>query len=141
MGGTLVGTRLPRSIMCTSTSRMAADPPAAAATSIGTAKPMPMKNFLVGRVGQRRHDADDLAVSVQQRSTRIAGVHRRIELDQPFEHIARLGGPEVAVQPRDHAGRDRVSQAEGVPDGNDLVADSERCRTPQGGGNHQRRSL
>src|SRR6476660_6531824 len=43
---------------------------------------------LLGRVGQAGHDADDLAVPVEQRPTRVAGVDGRVELDEARERAA-----------------------------------------------------
>ena len=43
------------------------------------------KEGLIGRVRKCRHDADHLSSPVEKGATRVAGVHRGIELDQAFE--------------------------------------------------------
>ena len=50
---------------------------------------MPMNTLLFGRVGQRRDDADDLAIAIEQRAAGVAGVDRRVELDQALHRLRR----------------------------------------------------
>ena len=81
---------------------------------------MPMK-ALRGGVGERGDDPDHLPGAVQQRPAGVAGVDRRVELDE----IAQ--GPAAflhrAVEPGDDAGGNRVGEPEWVPDGVRLVTD------------------
>ena len=90
-------------------------PTALAAFSIGTAKAMPAKTRCPVGLKMRGHDAHHFAIAVDQRSARIAGIHRRIELDQVPQMAAivlAVGIDEFALQARDHAGRDRRPDAE-----------------------------
>ena len=56
-----------------------AAPPAVA---IGTAKPMPTKKAWSAGLASAGDDADDLARRVEQRAAGVAGVDRRVELDE-----------------------------------------------------------
>src|SRR5262245_43950867 len=69
----------------------------------------------------RRVDADDLAVHVEQRAAGIAAVDRGIGLD-----VAVVGpGIDVAVARRDDAGRHRAAQPERITDRNHPFADAQ----------------
>ena len=57
-------------------------PTAAAAFSIGTAKPMPMNTRWSVGIEDAGDDADDFAVGGDERPAGIAGIGRRVELDQ-----------------------------------------------------------
>ena len=50
------------------------------------------KEILVGRVDDARDDADHLAVAVEQRAARIAGVDRGVDLDQALQLLFRCWG-------------------------------------------------
>ena len=74
-------------------------PAAPPATSMGTAKPMPMKTS--SEVGLTRpvDDADDTAVAVHQRTAGVAGIDRRIDLDQALQQGAAIRLLEVRPRP------------------------------------------
>ena len=56
-----------------------ATPPAA---PIGTAKPIPAKLSLLGGIRETFHDPDHLTFRIEQRTSRVAGVHCCVELDE-----------------------------------------------------------
>ena len=88
-------------------------PAAAAAFSIGTAKPMPMKTRCLVGLRMAGHDADHLAVGRDQRSARIARIGRSVELDQICEHALAFGRPILAPQAGYDAGCHRRADTEG----------------------------
>jgi hypothetical protein len=65
---------------------------------------------------------DHVAVNVEGRTTGVAVVHRRVDLD---EVVIRTGA-DVASASRDDAGRHRSAEAERVADSNHPVADPRR---------------
>ena len=97
-------------------------PAAAAAFSIGTAKPMPMKVRCSVGLQDRGDDADHLAVHRDQRAARVARVGGGVELDQVGQHALALGRAELALQAGDDAGRHRRADAEREADRDHLVA-------------------
>ena len=83
-------------------------PPAAPpAVAIGTAKPIPTKYGLLGRVGQAGDDADHLPGAVEQRAAAVARVDRGVELDEPLQGAAALGADGAVERPRPRR-RDRL---------------------------------
>src|SRR5207237_7203785 len=68
-----------------------------------------------------------LAHRVEQRTARVAGVDRRVGLDQAGESGALV----AAVQSRNDSGGHRLSESEGRPDGVDGVADANRTRVAE----------
>src|SRR5690606_27630304 len=68
----------------------------------------------------RRIDADDLAVHVEQRATRITAVDRGVSLDE----VVIRAGINVAAARRDNADRNRAAKAERIADRHDPVADA-----------------
>ena len=75
-------------------------PAAAAAFSIGTAKPMPMKTRWSVGFEDGGDDADHLAVHRHQRAAGIAGVGGGVELDQVGQQLLAVGRAELALQAR-----------------------------------------
>ena len=69
-----------------------------------------------------RVDADHLAGGVEQRTARVAGVDRRVGLQDVVDREA-VGRRDLALKRRDHARRQRPFQVEGVADRVDRVAD------------------
>src|SRR5438067_791805 len=93
----------------------------------------PDEHVLSGGVDEPGHDSDDLAFTVQQRSTGVAGVHRGVDLDQTPQDdvVARL--LEGTVQPGDDAGADGPVQPERVADHEGVAADLGGIRVAQDG--------
>src|SRR5882672_9002443 len=73
----------------------------------------------------RRVDADQLAADVHERAARVAGVDRRVGLD---EVLVRLGQRGAAVLAAHHAERHRVAVAEGAAHREAQVADADLAR-------------
>ena len=72
--------------------------------------------------GARGVDADDLAARVEQRAAAVAGVDRRVGLDEVGEHAAL--DRDAPADRRDDAARHRVGErAERAADGDRLLAD------------------
>src|SRR5256885_4038323 len=68
------------------------------------------KDMLSGGIEDRRHDADHLAVAIDQRASRIAGIGGGIELNEVGEMAAvilAVGIDEFALEARNHAGGNR----------------------------------
>src|SRR6185369_17777106 len=61
------------------------------------------EDMLFGRIENRRHDADYLAVGGHERAAGIAGVGRGIELDKVGELALALRRPVLAMQAGDDA--------------------------------------
>ena len=113
-------------------------PTAAAAFSIGTAKPMPMKTrWLVG-IEDAGDDADDLAVDRDERAAGVARIGGGVELDQVGQQALAFRRTVLAPQSRDHARRDRRADAERKADRDHLVA--ERAGRPSSAASPARRS-
>jgi hypothetical protein len=73
-------------------------------------------------------DAHQVAVDVDQRAARVAGVDGGVGLDEVLEGVdAQL----VAAQRADDAAGDRLAHAEGVADGQHLVAHLQRVGVAQ----------
>src|SRR5947207_12158358 len=79
------------------------------------------EHALAGRVEDRRDDADDLAVHRDERPARVAGVRRRVELDQVGQEALALGRAVLALEAGDDARRRRRADAERAAYGDDLV--------------------
>ena len=77
----------------------------------------------------RRADADHIAVGVDQRPARVAGVDRGVGLDEIV--IAAALGVDRPVQRRDHAGADALVQAERVADGDGRLTEHEIGGAPE----------
>src|SRR4051812_46827648 len=69
----------------------------------------PDEEGLRGRIGQGRHDADDLAGAVQEGAARVAGVHGGVELDEPVEGHAAVEG-DRPVEARHDARREGIGE-------------------------------
>ena len=90
--------------------------------SIGIAKPIP----LPGRV-DRGVDADHLPAEVEERTAAVARVDRRVRLD---EVVVRTGA-ELAPLGADDPHRDGVTEAEGIADRDDVLADAHGIVQPE----------
>ena len=77
-----------------------------------------------------RH-ADDPAAGVEQRAAGVAGVDGGVGLDDALD-LAAVLGVERAVEAADDPGRQCPFQAEGVADGEDLLADPQLVAIAQG---------
>ncbi len=75
-----------------------------ASDSNGHSKADTDKEVFFGRVGKPGDDTYHMPVSIQQRATRVARVHRRIDLNHVVQLHLAIGGLESAVQTRDDAG-------------------------------------
>ena len=75
----------------------------------------------------------DLSGGIDQRTTRVARINRRIGLDQTGEVRAIRGGPTL-VQVRNDPFSERPGQAERRTDRIDRVSDLDAIRIPQGHG-------
>src|SRR6478735_7287356 len=73
----------------------------------------PDEEALLGGVGERGHDADDLPTAIQEGAARAPGVDGRVELDEAVQRRAALDG-DRAVEPGDDAGAQRGRQRERV---------------------------
>ena len=88
------------------------------ASDTGIAKPIPMRAARLGK--DRAVDADEVARRVDERAAGVAGIDRRIGLDEVLEAIdAEMVAPERA----DDAHRDGVAEAERIADREHDVAD------------------
>ena len=76
-----------------------------------------------GGIDERVHDPDHLAVAVDQRTARVAGVHCRVDLDQARELRTVVGELVGAVQAGDDPRADGAVQAEGIADDEGLAPD------------------
>jgi len=80
-----------------------------AAFSIGTEKADADEHALLGRIEEARDDADHLAFGGDERAAGVAGIHRRVELDElarmrsPSSSGTRAAGP--IITPRTRKGR------------------------------------
>ncbi len=78
-----------------------------------------------------RVDADDLAAQVEERPAAVAGVDAGVGLDE----VVVGAGADRAALGADDAHRHRVAEAEGVADGDDVLADAQRlARAERGDG-------
>ena len=77
-----------------------------------------------GVAGDRRVEADHFAAQVHERAAAVAGIDRRVGLDEVLKPHAFLAKLEVAAaEGRDDAERHGMRQAEGAADGEHGVAD------------------
>src|SRR6186997_2369141 len=75
-------------------------------------------------------DADDLALSVEERTARVAVVDRGVGLDRVVDRkVVRRG--HLTVQCADDSGSNRSLEPERAADGDDLVPDSEVARVAE----------
>ncbi len=107
---------------------------------IGMAKPTPVA--LAGFAGDGRVDGDDLAVEVHQRAAAVAGIDRRVGLEEVLDVRLRSLAEGQTVPPRgaDDAEGDRPAQSEGTPHGEDEIAGLHAVAVADGSGD-QIRSL
>ena len=102
------------------------------------AKPTPMLPLWAlvsepGSAGDRRVDPDDLALHVEQRPARVAGVDRGVGLDGvDVGLVVGVTGGDRAVQRADDARGHGGVEAERGTDGDHLVADDDVGRAAQG---------
>ena len=81
---------------------------------------------VLGRAEDRRVDADDLAVDVEQRPAGVAEVDRRVGLDVVLEAPrGRVGRQAGAVLGGDDADRHGLVEVEGIADRHDPLAHAE----------------
>ncbi len=99
------------------------------------------EDLVVGRVDERGHDADDVAVPVQQRSAGVARVDGGIDLDQPVQDLVAVGQLERAVDARDDADAHRAAEAERAAQRICLAALAHRIRIAQDRRHEVRRRL
>ena len=90
-----------------------------------------------GTAGNRRVDADDLAVEVHQRAAAVAGIDGGVGLNEVFT----IGDAEAASLGADDAGRDRAFQSEGLAEGQDPIADFHLAAIAEPGGRKRARPL
>ena len=76
------------------------------------------------RGDDRGVDADDLAARVEQRAAGVAGIERRVGLQDVVDQPAGAGG-EGAAERADDAGGDGVVEAERIADGDGDLADAD----------------
>ena len=77
-----------------------------------------------------RVDADHLAARVDQRAAGVAGVDRRVGLDDVVD-LEVVGCADLTLQRGDDARGDRAAVTERVPDRNDRIADAQLGRVAQ----------
>ena len=73
-----------------------------------------------------RVDADDFAMQVDQRATAVAGVDRRVGLDDRAD-LELTEAVNRAIQRADDTRRQRPGLVERAADGDDFFADEQRC--------------
>ena len=97
--------------------------------STGTAKPIPAK--APARADNLRIHTDQSTGTVEQRPTGISRIDGRIGLNNPFNRPIRerLDRPPQGAH---HAGRQRMIEAEGIPDRQDFLPDTQVVRRPDG---------
>ena len=86
-----------------------------------------------GRIHDGGHDADDLAIHVDQRPAGVARIGGGIKLNQASQNQIPLGVGELAVQARDHASGGRWPHAEGKTDHRHGIARHHLTARAQGG--------
>src|SRR6266446_7420357 len=69
------------------------------------------EHALLGGIEKTGDDADHFAIGGDQRPARVAGIHRRVELDEIAEDALALLRAVLALQARDHAGGGRGPDA------------------------------
>src|SRR5581483_9020832 len=74
-----------------------------------------------GRAENHRVDADQTAGAVEQGTTRVPRVDRRIGLDEVLDQTAAVRGGQGSIERRHDARSERPVQAEGIADGKDLL--------------------
>src|SRR5581483_12349336 len=84
-----------------------------------------------GPADDGRGDADQLALAVEQRTARVAGVDGRVGLNDAADEPLVLR-TQRAIQAADDARRQRALQAEGIADGEDAHADQQLGRVAPG---------
>ena len=94
-----------------------------------------------GRVENRGHDTDHLAVHRDERPARTARVGRGVELDQPGEQALSFGRAEFAVRGRRSRRPTRRADAEGKSHRDHLVARLQPLRRAERGRAADRRNL
>src|SRR5690606_30071799 len=75
-----------------------------------------------GRREDGRIDPDDLAAQIERRTTRVAAVHCRIDLDE----VVIGARADVTTARRNDAGGDRSAEAEGIANRDDPIANPNR---------------
>ena len=117
---------MPRYARAKRPSRMSAPMIFRVVSLIGTARPRP--SACDGGV-----DPDDVAAAVGERASGVAGVKRRVRLDDVFDDAT--CGPRVdrqrAPERRDDAGRHQPGEPVRVPDGDDELASTELLRVAE----------
>src|SRR6478752_4146455 len=93
----------------------------------------PDEDVLAGRVDEGGDDADHAARAVEQGTAGVAGIDRRVDLDEVMEDRAVRRFLERPAEPRDDAGAHRGVQPERVADDEGLAADPDRARVAEGG--------
>src|SRR6266511_2181549 len=91
------------------------------------------EDIVLGGVEQGRDDAHDLAVGVEQRPARVAGVDGGIDLYQAAQLLTAFRVLERPVESGDHPAAHRAGQAEGIADHERLAADPQCARVPERG--------
>ena len=93
--------------------------------------------LVAARVGRNgRVDADHFAVEIHQRPAAVAGIDGRVGLDE----VLAIGNAQAAALGADDARRHRAFQSEGLPEGQDPIADfhfaaaSQPCRGERAAG-------
>src|SRR6478736_4406114 len=86
----------------------------------------PDEDVLAGRVDEGGDDADHAAGAVEQGTAGVAGIDRRVDLDEVMEDRAVRRFLERPAEPRDDAGAHRRIQPERVADDERLAADPDR---------------
>ena len=89
------------------------------ARSTGIAKPMPWR-----AADDRGRDADHVPLHVDDGPSGVAGIDRRVDLEEVVVDALVLAG-DAPPEGREDAGRDRVGEAERISDRDDGLADQE----------------
>ena len=83
----------------------------------------------------------DPPVAIEQRPPGVAGVDRRIDLDQPVSGLVAAGWLERAIEPGDDTGAHRAAEAERAAEREGLAALLHRGRIAEHGRDEVRRRL
>jgi hypothetical protein len=78
-------------------------------------KPNTDEEIILGGIDDSGNDANDLSIMVEQRSTRISRVHRRINLDQSMQHQVTPRNVEITVKPGYHPELIEPYKPKGLP--------------------------